>query len=155
MASLIQSGIPDTFPIKIFETDVGAVAAGTANGGWVSGSPANLAASASVNCVFDLGQDWSQFTHVSVAIRSSGTSTGLNNIQASSSDTATLNASRRLKDVSQVNHNSIAGNITTAGGTQQAIVRPMGRYFIVSLTNADATNPQDASAKVTIAAYPC
>lgn len=155
MASLIQTGNADTFPVKVFETDVGAVSAGTAQGGWVSGSPANLAASASVNCVFDLGQDWHQFTHVSLAIRPSGASTGLNNIQASSSDSATLNAARRLKDISQVNHNSIAGNITTAGGAQQAIVRPMGRYFIVSVTNADATNPQDASAKVTIAAYPC
>ena len=154
MSSFIESGLPDTFPIKVFETDVGAVAAGTPRGGWVSGSPANLAASASVNCIFDLGQDWHQFSSVALAIRSSGTSTGLNNIHASSSDTAALNTARRLKDVSQVSHNSIGGNITTAAGSQQAIVRPMGRYFVVSITNADSTNPQDASAKVTVACYP-
>jgi hypothetical protein len=154
MSNFIQTGLPDTFPVRIFETGVNAVSAGTPGGGWVSGNPASLAASASVTCIFDLGQDWHQFVAVAIGILLSGTSTGFNAVRVSSSDTSTINPARRLKDISQAGINQLNATVTTSEGAHQVNVRPVGRYLFVALTNADATNAQDANARVTIAAYP-
>lgn len=151
MTNPITTGIADRFPTKIFETDVAAVSAGVATGGWVSGSPANLALSASANVLFDLGQDWHQYTSVNLAISSVGPSSGLSNVQVSSSDTNAINTNRRLKDIGAVGPGAIAASITTAGGVQQLSVRPMGRYLFVSVTNADGANAQGATAKITMA----
>jgi len=142
-------------PIKVFETDVAAVTAGApGRGGWVSGSPANLAASGSVICVFDLGQDWHQYPNIQVSVSSTAPSSGLSGVQLYGSDNVTLNSARRLKESLVSGFSTIFASLTTANGAQQCFIKPMGRYLHVSLTNADATNAQGATAKVTVAAYP-
>lgn len=137
---------------RVMETDVGQVAAGTDNGGWVSGSPANLALSATVTTIFDLGLDWSRVTFVTISILSTGPSSGFSGIVLTGSDTAAANPARRLR--SEPNANDFAsvatGAVTTAAGAQAAIVRPQGRYVTVSLTNADGVNAQGAGSKVTL-----
>lgn len=152
MPGPVLSGTPNIFPAKVFETNVAAVVAGLAGlGGWVSGSPASLAASGSVDCIFDLGQDWHQFPTVQVAfvpVAPSTTSTAL----AVGSDTAAFNGNRPLVvAASAAAGTGVAAFTTTA---QSWLVRPMGRYFVVRVANTDASNAMGAGAKVTITAYP-
>ena len=148
-----QTSVPDKFPVKIFETDVAQVSAGTPQGGWVSGTPNALAASASVTSIFDLGQDWHQFGTVTISVNPVGPSTGFSSVQATSSDTAASNAARRLNYANAANSAAIGVAINTSNGNAAFNVKPMGRYLTVLMTNADATNAMGA-AKVTIAAYP-
>jgi len=149
-----MTGIADHFPVKIFETNVNQVTAGTANGGWVSGTPANLVASAAVDVIFDLGQDWHQYVAVQVSVFLAGPSTGANPVYFTGSDTAAKNVNRRLVGASSASLSSIYANVTTSGSTQAVVVRPMGRYLTVTMLNADATNAMGATSKITMAAYP-
>lgn len=142
-------------PIKVFETGVAAVTAGLAGpGGWVSGNPASLALSASVDCLFDLGLDWSQYNKVAVSVLSVAPSSGFSGVQVSSSNTTSFNNSRMLNEVDGATFGQLNAAITTSGLGVTACVKPMGRYLIVRLTNADAANAQGATAKVTVGAFP-
>lgn len=151
MPAPIVSGVPDRFPMKIFETGVSAVSAGTAAGGWVSGNPASLAASASVTALFDLGQDWNQYSHVVIAINPSGPSSGLTVTGITGSDTSTANTRRPLRGADGAGFGAITAlSVPTAGGPLAGIVHPLGRYMHVTVANADAVNAQGATTSITI-----
>lgn len=151
-AAMSAGGIKD-LPIQVFETDVNPVVAG-GDGGWISGTPSSLAASATVLCLFDLGPNWRQYPFLQVAVFPSGPSTGMNNIWIGCSDTPTIGTTRRLNYASHAGIQQIYVTQNSSNGCGTFHSRPMGRYVGVSITNADATNPLGASAKVTIAAYP-
>lgn len=143
------------FPVLVFETDLSAVTAPSRAGGWVSGSIANLAASAAVTCLFDLGPDWQQYNELVVAVKPAAPSSGLTGVMMTSRDDATAasNFNRQLghRYGSAANGNAISGAPTTSATWN---VRPMGRYLTVVATNADAVNAQGAGAKLTVAAFP-
>ena len=143
-------------PVQIAETDVAPIAAGLQGGqvGWVSGSPANLAASASVDCVFDLGINWNQYPTIQVNINPVAPSTGFSGVQVSGADTPAFNASRRLNAASATSFNAIYASLVSSSGPVGIVMKPMGRYTTVRMSNSDATNAQGATAKVTVAAYP-
>lgn len=146
---------PSLPPIKVFETDVAAVTAGApGRGGWVSGSPANLAASASVDCIFDLGQDWHQYPTIQVNVNPVAPSTGLSGVQVSGADTPAFNAYRRLNAASATAFNAIYASLVSSSGPVGIVMKSTGRYITVRMSNSDATNAQGATAKVIIAAYP-
>lgn len=143
------------YPTLLMETDVGAVAPGGTQFGWVSGSPANLAASGNVTCLFDLGPNWSKYAEVQVVLVTSGASSGLNSIVFTSRDdaVASVNTARQLGPRYSPASNGSFYFATVATGAFVFNVRPMGRYFVTRMVNADAANPQGATSKVTIAAY--
>ena len=140
---------------KVFETGVNAVQAGTRFGGWVSGDLANLAASATVNALFDLGDDWESFVFGAAVIFPSSPSTGLGSVQVFGrpDGVAGVYPSRRLKDPASTGASTNLATITTGPGPQQITFRPMGRYVVISATNSDATNAQGGSGKITLAVY--
>ena len=141
-------------PVLVMETGLNAVAGGDVPG-WVSGSPANLAASGNFSAVFDLGPDWDQYSVLYLAILPQAPSSGLASVLATGSDTPSPNLNRRLQVVGATTVGSLfAASLLSANGAQGAFVRPMGRYVAVNGTNADASNALGAGAKVTLAAYP-
>ena len=151
---MIQSGLANNFPTRVWETDVSQVTEGVPGGGWVSGSPAGLAPSASVTCYFDLGQDWHQYPLVQINVAPRAPSSGLNAVNAMSGDTVgSVSDARRLAAASATGATVIYANLATSSGPQAFLVRPMGRILGVAMTNADASNAVGASAKVTLAAY--
>lgn len=145
----------NTNPTLFMETGVAAVAAvASPTPGWVSGNPASLALSASVNCIFDLGPKWDQYSIVNVGISPVGPSSGFSNISIASSATAALDSSRRLGYAfAAAAGNVLIASATVAAGAIQAVVRPLGRYLVVSVTNADGVNALGATAKVAVGAY--
>lgn len=140
-------------PVLVMETDVAQVAAG-AGPGWVSGTPAGLAAAGSTAVVFDLGPDWRQYTVAQVGVLPMGPSSGLSGVQAMGSDNTSSNPARRLKDLSVVGSANSSFSISTASNGHGFIVRPFGRFLIVTMTNADAANALGAASKVSVALYP-
>jgi len=140
-------------PTLLMETDVGAVTAGAGRPGWVSGSIANLALSASVNCIFDLGPDWDQYVEVSVMISQSGSSSGLSAVQVFGSDTAAVNANRRQSAWQTAGFSAGSASVLASGGVQTGRFGVAGRFLVVSATNADGVNAQGATSKITLAAY--
>lgn len=154
MGAPVVSGIPSNFPVRVFETDVNQVSAGTPAGGWVSGTLANLAANSTATAIFDLGQDWHQYPLIAVTIRPAPPSTGLQDIQASFGDTAAFNPARRCKEALSAGLSAMFATMTTSSGTYEAYFRTKGRYFAISMLNSDATNAQGATGKVTLATYP-
>lgn len=140
-------------PVLVMQTD-GAQVAGGGAAGWVSGSPANLAASASVSIVFDLGPDWDQYGVAAVGVLPMGPSSGFASVQAMGSDTGVANPARRLKDMAVSGSANSSYAVSTGSNGHTFHVRPFGRYIVVSVTNADAANAIGAAAKVSMAAYP-
>ena len=151
---MVSAGL--SIPVLVMETNGTPVVSGGDAAGWVSGTIANLAASTAAQCVFDLGPDWDQYQFCQVIVSPVGPSTGLNSVGVFSSDTASLNTSRRLRDAqtSATPFSTTNVSLPTSSGTQAGYFRPAGRYMIVQATNSDATNAQGAAAKVTLAAYP-
>lgn len=140
-------GIPPTI---YMETDVGAVVAG--NGpGWVSGTPANLAASGSATAIFDLGPSWADYNLLQLSVLCAGPSTGLNGVETCTVDTPAWVSHRRHNAVGSNTPTGVYASITTAIGTAQWWVRPTGRYLLMRGTNADATNAVGATAKFSAA----
>src|SRR5574343_1610368 len=133
-------------------TGVNAVAGGGTQPGWISGDIAALAASATATMVFDRGPQWGQYNCVQVAVVPAGPSSGLNAVSAFSSDDATFAAASdvQLNNVWGATFGAISAAVNAA---QSTIFAPMGRYFIVRATNADAVNAQGAGAFVQICAY--
>lgn len=139
--------------VLFMETDVAAVTAGSTSAGWVSGSIASLAASGTANCIFDLGPTWRDMSLATIAVTPAGPSSGLNAVSISSSNTAAADTTRKLKDVATAGPSAISATITVATGCQQFMVRPMGRFLVVTATNADGVNALGASSKVVVVAY--
>ena len=140
-------------PVLVMETDVNPVAAG--NGpGWVSGTPANLADGASVVCVFDLGPDWGQYTVAQISTKST-VATSLSAVQVAGSDNTTWSDNRRCRSLTNASDaQTLYATVNTAGGAQQSLVKPSGRYLLVSITNTAAAGAQGASSKVAVTVYP-
>lgn len=141
-------------PILIFESGVGAVAAGSYGGGWVSGNPASLAASSNVNVVFDLGARWDERPVLHVVATNAGPGTPMA-VTLKSSDTTTASAARALRDNVGSALRPIADSVTAVQTTGSYLVRPLGRYLIVNVANGDASNAFSAAAKVVVGAFPC
>lgn len=122
---------------------------------WISGNPANLAGNASVNCLFDLGPDWMDYTMLQVVIRSQGPSTGLINITATSRDNpvAAVNGNRYLKEMYNTATSILYASVLTSNAAGCINLRPMGRYLVINMTNGDATNAIGSQAGIAIAGY--
>lgn len=130
-----------------------AIAPGGSQFGWVSGDIASLALSATATLVFDLGPNWDQYNVVQVGVVPAAPSSGLSAVKAYSSDDAVFSATTDvlLNNVWGATYAGISAAITTP---QTCSFAPMGRYFIVQATNADAVNAQGATAFVRVTAYP-
>jgi hypothetical protein len=145
--------MPGQNPVKVFETGVRQVAAGSQFGGWVSGTISNLAASASFTSVFDLGSDWDQYNFVQLLIAVDGPSTGLINVTAESSDTPTRDPRRRLAPGFSGSPTGLFSTFSS-GDYRTAWFRPAGRYFITNGSNGDASNATGGSSKFVVSAHP-
>jgi hypothetical protein len=143
--------------IRVFETDVNQVAASNTTGGWISGTPANLADGGTALILFDLGPEWDQYCIASLMIRSV-TATSLSNITASSRDdaVAAVNPSRYLRDdtLSGGSPSILFATVTSANAGGAVRLRPAGRYLVVFVTNTATGGVQGASAKVALSLYP-
>lgn len=138
-------------PTLIMETDKNPVAGGGNQPGWVSGTPAGLAASGTVDIVFDLGPDWDQYRFVQISCAPAGPSSG-SQLSGRGSDTTTATENRRLSYANSVNLTSV--NNVAFSSSVTVVVRPIGRYVIPRWTNTDGINVCGAASKCTIAAYP-
>lgn len=143
---------PSCFTLK---SGVNAVAADGSSQipGWVSGNIASLAASGSINVIFDLGPNWDSYTILQCAHSSVSGSSGITvGFVKSSTDGALTSDDLSLNSA----YATGAGNLTAASsaGQRSFSVRPMYRFLIVNFTNADATNPVDANAFCLVTAYP-
>lgn len=157
MAGMNYSLLPPNsgpIPVQIAETDADAVIAGGDHFGWVSGSISGLLAGQAATVVFDLGPLWFRYIIAAFCIQPQLPSTGLSAIQCSGSDIPAHSSSRRLKAVESSSPNTLYAGVTSAAGPQQVIVRPIGRYLIILVTNADPLNAQGTGAKITLAVYP-
>lgn len=81
-------------------------------------------------------------------------SSGVSNLVVSSSATAALNVNRMLNEVDGATFGALNASIAASTLSSTATVRPMGRYLIVRMSNADAANALGAASRVTVAAYP-
>lgn len=133
-------------PVQVMSTDSG--------DGRVTGTIANLAGSASTFIYFDLGPDWMYYNYVSVYIQSTGPSTGLGSIGVAGNDTPTSTGARYQNYAQATGNAVIFATLNTSTTHNVAQTRPFGRYLIIHVTNADATNAQGAGSRVVIAAYP-
>ena len=140
-------------PVMLFESGVNAVPGGGV-AGWVSGDIASLAASATVNVVFDLGPEWRQYSYLELTVIPVAPSSGLNPVQFFASDSVAPNSARRRGSPFATGGTTYFVNLATGPGTQTMAMRPAGRYLICKATNADAANAQGATARVTLAAFP-
>lgn len=142
-------------PVLVMETDANPVPGG-AGPGWVTGSPASMAASATVAVLFDLGADWDQYATVQVTLRPLGPSSGFSGVSFSGRDTpvAAQNLVRSLREVSSSAFAITFASVTTANAAAVAMLRPFGRYVVVMVTNADAANATGAGSRVALAAFP-
>ena len=146
----------DRAPVVVMETGLNSVEPTSGTPGWVSGNPANLAASASVTCVFNLGTDWDQYTELQVSVKCQAPSSGFTKVSVQGSDTTVLTSGVRRCRSSQDSAigSTLYESVSSAVGAIQFNVRPWGRYVFVSLTNGDAVNAAGALSAVAIAAYP-
>ena len=136
------------------ETDLNPVPEGGPKAGWISGTPANLASSATTQVYFDLGPDFADYPIAQFTILSSGLSSGLINISFFSSETiATSFNDCRLGNINGSFGTHYASS-TTAGGANSVVIRPMGRILRINLTNADVVNAQGSTSKIHLTAYP-
>lgn len=141
-------------PIITAETDVNQITGGGDIHGWVSGTPASLAASGTAVVVFDLGPNWMFYGLVQVLITPVAPSSGFNPVQIMCTPNGATNFNRRLGFAYSTGGAVVFGNFTSASGQVCVVVRPMDRYLVINIPNADAVNAVGATAKVAIAAYP-
>lgn len=121
----------------------------------VTGTLAGLAASGTATVCFDLGTDWENVELAQVCVSVAGPSTGLTAVQVSFADAVqtVINPNRRVGPLYGAAFGSINAAITTAGGANTVTVGPMGRFLLVTATNADATNATGAATTVTLQAF--
>lgn len=132
---------------------VSAVTASTPQPGWVGGDISNLAASGTVDVIFDLGANWDSYSKVQVGHTAISLSSGIivNSVKSSSDATSSTD------DIS-LNTDGATGmsafGAASGAGSRSAFFRPMDRYLIINISNADAVNAVGAGASVKITAYP-
>lgn len=146
--------MPGINPVKIFESDVNQVAAGSKRGGWVSGSPANLAAVTGLNVIFDLGDDWDQYPIVCVYASNTGPGTPMQILLRTSDNPLTFTVARALRDLQDTARRPIADLVSSANVVGVYHVYNCGRYLLVQVSNQDAVNPLSATAKVVVSMQP-
>lgn len=119
----------------------------------VTGTIASLAASGSTNVQFDLGPDWFQFSVVAIWLGAAGPSTTVTYSASGYSDEDATR--RRLPQAFSTNTaTAYYSAINPTAGSTCALVRPMGRYIEVAVTNNDATNALGAGSSIGFCAYP-
>lgn len=150
----LQRVVMTRLPTLVMETDVDAVTAGGSTHGWVSGSPASLAASASFIAIFDLGPNWAQYGLVQAVVLPQGPSTGLVAVEFGSPSGTTWQPARRLATAFNSAISTTYQSMPSSTGAQSCTLRPLSRYLLVRGTNGDATNALGATSKITVAAYP-
>lgn len=141
-------------PVLVMTTGVNQFSAGSQAFGWITGNPANLALSATVACIFDMGPAWDQYVELQVIFSITGPSTGASGVTIGGNDTAAYNSNRRLAPVATPSLSAMYASISVASGPVSVLVRPAGRYIWTQLTNADAVNAFGASSAITCVAYP-
>lgn len=151
-----QTGMPFWQPpVIVMQTDLNPVTPNQLQAGWVSGSIASLAASATVDCIFDLGPDWDQYPILAVLVMQDGPSTGLNPVQILGSDTTTPDSRRRLSPAYAAGGNGASFSATMSTGAYVTMwVRPLGRFLTVRATNADGVNTAGVGSRVSVGMYP-
>lgn len=143
--------IARSVPTLVLRTDVSAIPLGVGNvPGWVSGSPANLAASTNVFCVFDLGPNWDQYKIITVSV-DGGTPQAGAGIQAHGSDDGITNKCR-LGTVTAASMNASWYFDMTSSTAVVGVLRPSGRFVRVLFANG-APAAQGASAAVQLTAF--
>lgn len=143
-------------PVLVMETDRDPVIAGGNQAGWVSGSPAGLAASASLICIFDLGPNWDQYVMLDVGVYPQAPSIGMKNIAIRGGDTAAYNDRRRanIATPSVLKLDAVYSTAPSANAAVSITVRPRGRYVFVNMDNSDAGAALGGQSLVTVIAYP-
>lgn len=135
-------------PVQVLQTDNG--------DSRVTGTIANLAASAVVTIYFDLGVDWMYYNSIGVTLLPTTPSTGISNVQLFGTDVnGSFITARRLGSLAATSASAtiFIGSMTSASGSQTIYTKPIGRYVVLSVTNADATNALGSSSKVYLTAY--
>lgn len=131
-----------------------AVAAGGSVAGWVSGNPANLAAGATVDVIFDLGPDWDQYGLFGILMSSKAPATQYTSVQISSGPAPVYDDTLRVNYANSTGLNAAyITSATTANGAMEGLFRSKGRYVGVRFQN-EATNPQGAGASCKLSAWP-
>lgn len=136
------------------ESGINPVVAGGRVAGWVSGDPAGLAASATLQVSFDLGPEWDQYVLCALNVFVQGPSSGLAGILLRPSDSLVAVIARASRDAFSTNASPLAAALSAASAVAEYGLRPKGRYVLLSMTNADAVNACGATSKVTLTAYP-
>lgn len=156
LARVESSGALVRPPVLVMQTGSNPVSGTDPSPGWVSGTPANLAAGATVAVLFDLGAEWDQYATLQLIIRPSGPSTGFAGINTSGRDDPVVaqNNLRFLRDISVTSTSIMYSSVTTASAAGAALLKPAGRYVVVQVTNADAANAVGSQAFLTLVAYP-
>lgn len=140
-------------PVLVMEAGIGPVSPGGPDAGWVSGNLANLGPSATVQAVFDLGPDWDQYGLCQLNVLNPTSPHAGLGVQPGGSDTTAYSGSRRLSHAFSA-QSDITYKIVGAAKSEALTMRPVGRYLVVILGNADAAVPISAAARVVLTAYP-
>jgi len=126
-----------TPPVKVLKQ-------GTGNEpGWVSGTLASLAISATATLVFDLGQDWAQYALAQINVK--GTQ-AITSITAYGSDSATVTTTDRLLCATT---GSALAMVLAAAGEVAATVLVSGRYIRIVIVNGGTAQASTAAVSVT------
>lgn len=145
-------------PIIILRTGQNPGVAGQRDPCWISGDPANLGAAASVNALFDLGDNWRQYNMIQTAIVPNAPSSGFSNVSIEFSDSPVFPAIPDRRPASYSSNNTFntvySASLTTANGVQAVLVLTFGRYMRVRMTNADGVNAIGPDAAVTVSMHP-
>jgi hypothetical protein len=149
----MSSGL--VMPIVVLKTGVAPGTAGGTVPAWISGDPANLAAATTVDCIFDLGPNWSQLDEVQISLLPTTPSTGFSNVDATFSDSTTRDPSRRPPSVGGSTGwaTNFAASALSANGPVGLTMRPMGRFLHVNMTNADGAAALGATSSVTVSLH--
>jgi len=142
-------------PVLVMQTDKSAVAAG-AGPGWVSGSIANLAVAATVDCLFDLGPAWDQYVRLDVLIDPGTlnlTSTGTVMRPSMSADGVDWMRVGAVNGTAGFSINGSVGPLLGSAGIQFVQLRPHGRYLQCTVLGT-TTNALGATARLRVVLYP-
>jgi hypothetical protein len=111
-----------------------------------------MAVNTTVNCVFDLGPDWSMYKELQILIIP-GWTAGQITYNCTASDSTTITYNRRLVPLSYGGANTTLYITSTTVSGNGGYTRPMGRYVIIQAqTNASGTS--DGTGALTVTAYP-
>lgn len=131
-------------PVLVAISGVNPVVLGSPSFGWVSGALASLAISGTVVCVFDLGENWRDYSLLQLTV--TGTA-ALASIAESASDDGATNA----QDLIATSGVPLA-LVLSAAGQAQGVAMVAGRYVRIAITNGGTA--QGAGANVRLVAMP-